>query len=260
MSVDALTMIAQIVNLIVLVWLLKRFLYKPILNTIDARQDFIRQKINEAENDAKKWKKATEELALKEAQFDKEKADLMKQAVYDAEVIKTAHFDELLRLKQEKAIQIQQDAEQKIQLFEAQMEMVAGESVMQLLKQIATDFGIDTSVEKNIDLFIHALNQLPKQRQEQLKQSISDNNHIIIYATKSMSVEQKESMKQQLQQWAKVENKINTQFKIQKELGFGFRLTVGDYVADWNMQSYFEDMTQTFRQNIRQKIAAGTNS
>ena len=72
MSVDTLTMIAQIVNLIVLVWLLKRFLYKPILSTIDARQDFIRQKISDAENDAEKWKKATEELAQKKAQFDKE--------------------------------------------------------------------------------------------------------------------------------------------------------------------------------------------
>ena len=259
MSVDTLTMIAQIINLIVLVWLLKRFLYKPILNAIDARQDFIRQKISDAENDAEKWKKATEELAQKKAQFDKEKADLMKQAIHDAEVVKTAHFDELLHLKQEKTLQMQKEIEHKTQLFESQMEIIAGESIMQLLKQISADFGIDTSVEKNIDLYINSLNQLSKQRQQQIKQAISEKNRVTIYSAKTLSGEQKELIKQRLIQWTNSEDTFSVQFKIQKELGFGFRLAVGDYVADWNMQSYFETMTQTFRQNIRQKITTGNN-
>ena len=36
MSIDWITVAAQIVNFLVLVWLLKRFLYRPILNGIDA--------------------------------------------------------------------------------------------------------------------------------------------------------------------------------------------------------------------------------
>ena len=42
----------------------------------------------------------------------------MKQAIHDAEVVKTAHFDELLRLKQEKTLQMQKEIEHKTQLFE----------------------------------------------------------------------------------------------------------------------------------------------
>jgi F-type H+-transporting ATPase subunit b len=38
MSVDWITVAAQIVNFLVLIWLLKRFLYKPILSGIDARE------------------------------------------------------------------------------------------------------------------------------------------------------------------------------------------------------------------------------
>ena len=258
MSVDTLTMIAQIVNLIVLIWLLKRFLYQPILNAIDARQNFIRQKIADAENDAEKWKKATEELALKEAQFDKEKADLMKQAIHDADVIKSAHLDELLRLKQEKTAQIQKETEQKTQLFEAQMKIIAGESIMQLLKQIANDFGVDTSIEKTIDLFIKSLNQLPAQRKKQIKDAVQCNN-ITLYSAKTLSAEQKEQLKTLLSNWFESQEALIIHVKIQKELGFGFRLTVGDYVANWNMLSYFETMTQTFRHNIRQKIASGIN-
>ena len=38
MTIDWFTVGAQIVNFIVLVWLLKRFLYKPVLAAIDARE------------------------------------------------------------------------------------------------------------------------------------------------------------------------------------------------------------------------------
>ncbi len=38
MSIDWITVIAQIINFLVLIWLLKRYLYRPILNGIDARE------------------------------------------------------------------------------------------------------------------------------------------------------------------------------------------------------------------------------
>jgi len=48
MSVDWVTVAAQIGNFLVLVWLLKRFLYKPILNGIDAREAEIATQMGEA--------------------------------------------------------------------------------------------------------------------------------------------------------------------------------------------------------------------
>jgi F-type H+-transporting ATPase subunit b len=38
MLIDWFTVAAQIVNFLILVWLLKHFLYKPILDAIDARE------------------------------------------------------------------------------------------------------------------------------------------------------------------------------------------------------------------------------
>ncbi|MGA2191158.1 MAG: F0F1 ATP synthase subunit B, partial [Steroidobacteraceae bacterium] len=38
MLIDWFTVGAQALNFIILVWLLKRYLYKPILNAIDARE------------------------------------------------------------------------------------------------------------------------------------------------------------------------------------------------------------------------------
>ncbi|PCJ76112.1 MAG: F0F1 ATP synthase subunit B [Rhodobacteraceae bacterium] len=45
MSVDWITVLAQIVNFLVLIWLLKRYLYRPILNGIDAREAEIAERM-----------------------------------------------------------------------------------------------------------------------------------------------------------------------------------------------------------------------
>ena len=49
MSIDWVTVLAQIANFLVLLWLLKRFLYRPILNGIDAREAAIAQRISDAD-------------------------------------------------------------------------------------------------------------------------------------------------------------------------------------------------------------------
>lgn len=48
MSIDWITVAAQLVNFLVLVWLLKRFLYRPILDGIDAREAQIAARMAEA--------------------------------------------------------------------------------------------------------------------------------------------------------------------------------------------------------------------
>lgn len=48
MSIDWITVAAQVANFLVLVWLLKRFLYRPILDGIDAREAEITDRMQEA--------------------------------------------------------------------------------------------------------------------------------------------------------------------------------------------------------------------
>ena len=56
MLIDWFTVAAQAVNFLILVWLLKRFLYKPVLAAIDEREKRIETQLQDAE------KKKTEAL------------------------------------------------------------------------------------------------------------------------------------------------------------------------------------------------------
>ena len=49
MLIDWFTVGAQTLNFLILVWLMKRFLYKPILNAIDAREKRIATQLSDAD-------------------------------------------------------------------------------------------------------------------------------------------------------------------------------------------------------------------
>ena len=64
MLIDWFTVGAQALNFIVLVWLLKRFLYKPILNAIDAREKLIAAKLADADTKVAEAKKERDAFEL----------------------------------------------------------------------------------------------------------------------------------------------------------------------------------------------------
>src|SRR5277367_4579663 len=80
MLIDWFTVGAQAINFLILVWLLRRFLYKPVLAAIDAREKKVAAKIGDAESQEAKAKTAGEELRKRGEAFDSERAALMRKA------------------------------------------------------------------------------------------------------------------------------------------------------------------------------------
>ena len=94
MLIDWFTVSAQVVNFLILVWLLKHFLYRPILNAIDAREKRIATELADA--DAKKAEaiKERDEFQHKNEEFDRQRAALLSQATDEAKVERQRLFDE----------------------------------------------------------------------------------------------------------------------------------------------------------------------
>ncbi|MBK5105783.1 MAG: F0F1 ATP synthase subunit B, partial [Burkholderiales bacterium] len=94
MLIDWFTVLAQVVNFLILVWLLKRFLYRPILDAIDAREQRIARELADA--DAKKAEAQTErdEFQHKNEAFEQQRAALMNTATEEAKTERLRLLDE----------------------------------------------------------------------------------------------------------------------------------------------------------------------
>ena len=84
MKIDWFTVIAQVINFLILVWLLKRFLYKPILNAIDEREKKIAAQIKDAVDKKVLAEKEEADFKKRNDDFDAQKKTLTDKAIADA--------------------------------------------------------------------------------------------------------------------------------------------------------------------------------
>ena len=114
MPISWFTVTAQAINFLILVWLLKRFLYKPILHAIDEREKGIATQLAEAEAKKAESQKERDDFQHKNEVFDQERAALLKKATDEAKAEQQRLLDEArkdagaLRAKRQEALQNEQ--------------------------------------------------------------------------------------------------------------------------------------------------------
>jgi F-type H+-transporting ATPase subunit b len=115
MLIDWFTVGAQVINFLVLVWLLKRFLYRPILDAIDAREQRIAAELADADAKRAEARQERETFQHKNQAFDEQRAALLAQATDAAKAERQRLLDEArqaadaLRAKRQEALRQEAD-------------------------------------------------------------------------------------------------------------------------------------------------------
>ena len=94
MLIDWFTVGAQALNFVILVWLMRRFLYKPILDAIDAREKKIAAELADAAAKKAEAKKERDEFQHKNEEFDQQRAALLSKATDEAKAERQRLLDE----------------------------------------------------------------------------------------------------------------------------------------------------------------------
>src|ERR1017187_9244135 len=94
MLIDWFTVAAQALNFLILVWLMKRFLYKPVLNAIDAREKRISTELANADAKKAEAQKEHDEFQQKNTEFDQQRAALLSKATGEAQAERQRLLDD----------------------------------------------------------------------------------------------------------------------------------------------------------------------
>jgi len=94
MLIDWFTIGAQVLNFLILVWLMKRFLYKPILNAIERREQRIATELANADKKKTEAQKESDEFRHKNEEFDQQRTLLLRNATEEAKTERQRLLDE----------------------------------------------------------------------------------------------------------------------------------------------------------------------
>jgi len=82
--IDWFTVGAQAVNFAILAWLLKRLLYRPILDAIDARENRVARELADADAAKAMAEREREEFDRRNREFEAQRAEHMARAIQEA--------------------------------------------------------------------------------------------------------------------------------------------------------------------------------
>ncbi|ETX11835.1 ATP synthase subunit B [Marinomonas ushuaiensis DSM 15871] len=243
MLIDWFTVIAQLINFLVLVWLLKRFLYRPILDAIDAREKHIADELADADE---KRVEAEQQRALfqqKNVEFDNYAATNMAQATAEAKIEKirllglVRHEADALRNKLELALKQEQLSLQGSLSERAQKE------VFLIVRKTLNDLA-ETSLESSMAIvFAQRLADLKEEEKDTLKNAFKEvNQPLIVHTAFELPKEQSELVKKALH--AIVGDSVEIQFAIEPTLISGIEINTNGQKIGWSIAEYLTTLTQ----------------
>src|SRR5580658_844871 len=172
MPIDWFTVIAQAINFLILVWLLKRFLYKPILHAIDEREKGISTQLAEAVAKKAESQKERDDFQHKNEAFDQERAALLKKATDEAKAERQRLLDEArkdayhLRAKRQEALVIEQ------RNLTEEISRWTQKEVFAIARKTLTDLASTSLEERMGAVFVQRLRALTGTAKEQMAASL----------------------------------------------------------------------------------------
>jgi F-type H+-transporting ATPase subunit b len=252
MKINWFTVIAEVINFLILVWLLRRFLYKPVLKAIDEREKKIASQLNDAKAKETEAKKEQDEFARKNETFDKEKKELMDKAVAETneerqKLLEAARNEATaLRSKLEKSLKEMQENLNRDIAQKTQQEVFA------IARKTLTDLASLSLEEQSTNIFIKRLNDLKKEEKQQFIEAFkSVSNPILLQSAFDLPEKQQTEIKSAVNEVLGA--KTQFQFKTAPELISGIELTSNGYKLDWSISEYLNSLQKNILETLNNK-------
>jgi len=255
MQINWFTVIAQILNFLVLVWLMKRYLYKPILNAIDDREKKIVGQLADAKTKKEEAQKEQDEFNKKNEVFDRQKKDMMDKATSEAatqgqKLLEDAKNNaKALQDKLEKAAKDQQEN------LNRQTEQKTEKEVFAITKKVLTDLaGVDFE-EQSVNVFIKRISGIKENEKDLFKKALlPGSGTILVQSAFDLTEKQQTEIKSEVTKM--LGTKPSFEFKTSPALIGGIELTTNGYKLAWSIAEYVNSFEKSIALANQQKPIA----
>ncbi|CAM2890433.1 hypothetical protein LEAN103870_07160 [Legionella anisa] len=237
MLIDWFTVGAQVINFLILIWLLKRFLYRPILHAIDARETRIASVLAAADAKEAEAQKERDTLRHQNEEFNEQRATLLKEVTHEATVERKRLVDEArcdaeaLRLQWKEALRREQLN------FSHELTTRIEQEVFSIARKVFMELA-NTKLESQIvDVFLSQ----QRSAKDQIVSMTQDLSHGVLIRTGfDLSSVEQTSIEEAIQKL--ISASVLVQFETSVNLISGIELIINGQKMGWSMADYLSDL------------------
>ncbi len=245
MEIDWLTVIAQIVNFLVLVWLLQHFLYRPVINAMDKREQRIAARLEEAQQREQTAGQTVQQYENKRTALEQTSEQYLKEAEEAAQAKQMVMLEQARDEIQQQRDQWQQQLQQEQQDFLKGLRKTSVQAIQQTGRRVLADLADIELEAQMIAVFLKRL----KNVDNELRQKLLDSDDIIhISSAFELDAATKgritRAIHEQLDDSAKVEYTRST------DLLCGIELKTGGQQISWNMEDHLQMLDEHMQETL----------
>ncbi len=241
MLIDWFTVAAQVVNFLILVWLLQRFLYKPILHAIDSREKQIANELADASTKQSEAQKERDEFQKKNEEFNQHRDALLSKAKDEATAERQRLLDEArqaadtLRAKQMESLKREQLS------LSDELSRRTREEVFSIARKTLTDLAGTSLEERMSEAFTHRLRGLDDETKGGLATALSTQpGAALVRSAFDLPPEQQAAIQGALNET--FADEIQVRFETAPDLISGIELTANGQKIAWSIADYLASL------------------
>ncbi|TFH36611.1 MAG: F0F1 ATP synthase subunit B [Dehalococcoidia bacterium] len=243
MRIDWFTIAAQILNFLVLVYLLRRFLYPAIIGAMDKREKLIASRLAAAEEKVKQASEAEVSYILQKQELAASSEQLTAQAREDAEKLRQKLSEQARadvdadRARWREAIKSQEN--EFLQLLRVR----TAEQVVATVRRTLQDLADEQLEQRIVSRFLERLQNTEKVEIAAIRKTLEkDKTGIRVASAFELPDDLRRPIRDALR--AQLGNDVEPVFETSADLIGGIELRVGEIRISWSLQSYLDELEQ----------------
>ena len=261
MLIDWFTVGAQLLNFLVLAWLLKRFLYRPILDALDAREQRIAAELADADAKRAEADKEREEFQHKNEAFEQQRAALLSTATDEAKVERARLLDEARRAADALSTKRQEELRNEAQNLNQAISRRTQQEVLAIARKALADLATAGLEERMGEVFMRRLRALDDQAKEGFAKSLKTaTGPALVRSAFDLPAEQRAAIQNALNETFAAE--IRFKFETRPDLVSGIELATNGQKLAWSIREYLASLEkgvdELLKTQSRTEAKAGT--
>lgn len=257
MLINWFTVGAQVLNFLILVWLMKRFLYQPILNAIDEREKRIAAELADAAKKQAGALRERDQFIRKNREFEQQRAERLERVATEASAERQRRLEEAKRAADTLSAQRQQALQREQHNLNEALVRHTREEVFAIVRKTLADLA-DISLEQRMaGVLVQRLQALSSEQRTQLAQKL-DFDNVLIRSTFALPMAQQREIQTVLSELFSAD--IQPTFETASQLISGIELAANGCKVAWSIDEYLKVMEKHIDERLTKSSPAETEA
>jgi F-type H+-transporting ATPase subunit b len=252
MLIDWFTVAAQAINFLILVWLMKRFLYKPILHAIDAREERIAKELADADAKKTEAQKERDEFEHKNQEFDQQRAALLSKATDEAQAERQRLLDEARKAAAALSSKRQETLRNEEENLHQAISRRTQQEVFAIARKALTDLATTSLEERLGEVFTRRLREMDGQAKAGFAEALKTaSDPAVVRSAFDLPAEQRAAIQNALNETFSAE--IHVRFETAPDLISGIEITTNGEKVAWSIADYLASLKKGVDELLKEK-------